>query len=141
MVGDADFLKHKYFLCCKTFLWYQGQGNLSRSRTNIKVTIFRKPLTLAMTFEWLGIEGFFLSHVFLSCGKTFTLLLRSRSSAKVKFKYPISQKNGCCRGILVSQTVVSLISKQLNVRLDQIMLFVFEMIGTRVEKALKKLPA
>ena len=47
---ECQVIQLSYFICGKTFLWYQGQGLLSRS--NIKVTFFTKKLTLATTFEW-----------------------------------------------------------------------------------------
>ena len=42
MFSDRPFLFHMCISCSKTFLWYQGQGYLLRSRWNININIFHK---------------------------------------------------------------------------------------------------
>ena len=42
MVSDRAFIFHIVFLVIRPFLWYQGEGHLLRSRSNIKVTLRKK---------------------------------------------------------------------------------------------------
>ena len=75
MVCDKSFIFHMCIPCGKTFS-FQGKSQISRSTLG-------KKSTLVITFEWNIRWSIHLSYVY-SCGKTFSFLLRSVSSAKSK---------------------------------------------------------
>ena len=78
MVSDTAFIFQipYVFLVVRHFLWYQGQGNLLMSRSNIKVAYFKNILTLTETVEWLVMK---LSYFICApCGNTFFFWVGAR---------------------------------------------------------------
>ena len=73
MVSDTAFIFHMCIPCGKIFLWYQRQGHLSRSMSNIKV---RFP---TINFNTQGLETYFNMHKYRST-KLLTFLTKIRIS-------------------------------------------------------------
>ena len=93
--GTLNFLSANFYAPASL---YQAQIVFALSVSLSDCLFVSKNFHIGHKF-WMVCDGTFIFYMCIPCGKTFSLLQRSRSSVRVKYQGCIFQKKGCWEGI------------------------------------------